>query len=59
MWTYYIHHAVIVATLQFTTPFLWPHGIVKHPSDAHFTILLEFVGHPGTFRILFYESWEF
>ncbi len=59
MWMYYIHHVLIVATLQFTTPFLWPHGIVKHPSDAHFTISVEFVGPPGTFHLLFYEYFEF
>lgn len=40
-----------------TTPTSLPgsHGIVKGPSNEHFRILLEVVGHPGSFRILFME----
>ncbi len=30
-------------------PLPWPHGIVKCPLDAHFTIPAEVVGHVGTF----------
>jgi len=37
----------------------WPHGIVKCSSSAHFRILLEVVGHPGTFCFLFDEYCEF
>ncbi len=39
----------LVASLQCHSqiPLLWPHGIVKYPSYAHFRISLEV--HPGTF----------
>ncbi len=47
-----------VASVPFTTPLPWPDRIVKCPSDVHFVISVEVVGHPGTFRLLFYE-WEF
>lgn len=40
-------------------PLPWPHEIVKCSSDAHFRISVEVVGHPGIFRLLFYEYHEF
>jgi len=46
--TYYIHHVVIYCH-SFTNPLPWPHGIVKHPSYAHFRIWPEEVSHTGTF----------
>lgn len=54
---YYICHVVIfmwptrvscITSLLFTTPPLWPHGIVNCPLDAYFRISVEVVGHPGT-----------
>lgn len=42
------------ASLPITTPLPWPHGKVKCPADVHFRIS-EVVGHPGAFRVLFYE----
>jgi len=36
---------------RFTNPLQGPHGIVKCPSKAHFKILLEVVGLPGTFTV--------
>jgi len=47
IWTYYIHHIVIimwptsssyVASLPFINPLPWPHGIVKcssHTTESH------------------------
>ncbi|KAJ8008901.1 hypothetical protein DPEC_G00083240, partial [Dallia pectoralis] len=35
------------------------HGRVKCPSYAHFRISPKVVGHPGTFRILFFEYYDF
>jgi len=45
--TYYIHHVVIYCH-SFTNPLPWPHGIVKHPSYAHFRMWPEEVSHTGT-----------
>jgi len=47
---YYIRHVVttsisFVASLSFINPLLWPHGIVKYPSNAHFRISPEELGH--------------
>ncbi len=47
-----------VASVPFTTPLPWLDRIVKCPSDVHFVISVEVVGHPVTFHLLFYE-WEF
>lgn len=55
IYMYYIHHAVTVtwptstASLPFINLLLWPNGMIKCPSNAHFRILVEVVGHPGNF----------
>ncbi len=61
---YYIPHVVAVimwpiglqrqfAFLSFINPLQWPHGIVKCPSEAHFRIFREVVGHLDNFSIYF------
>jgi len=59
--TYNICHVVTISVSYVTLlPQIlpWPLGIVKCPSNAHFRISLEEVGHPGTF-FLFYEYCEY
>ncbi len=59
--TYYIHHGymaysvICVTFLPITNPLLWPHGIVKCPSNVHFRISPEVVVHLGTLNLHFIE----
>ncbi len=47
------------ASVPFTTPLPWPHGIVKCPLDAHFRISPEVVRHLYIFGLLLYEYYDY
>ncbi len=68
LWMYYISHVVIVVqpnnvscviSLSSTKPLPCSHGIVECPSNAHFWITPELVGHLEILCLLFYEFYEF
>ncbi len=48
-----IQNLAFAASLSFINPLPWPHRIVKSPSDVHFRISPEIVGHLDIFHLLF------
>ncbi len=51
---YNVRHVTSVKAIHcHPTPLPWPHGTVRCPSDVHFRVLLEIVGHRDTFHLHF------